>query len=476
MSRPRVQSLSAITPSDLGRRHFLRGAGGAAVGVPLLEYFSGNAQAQMTPPKRVLFMTAGHSQEPGAAEAWSPVAAHNAALPANLSPILSPLIAHRDRLLVVDGIDNIASGLQPTNGHNGTSRTMLSVMPIKKALDANGNLLAAPPECTIGEDAAGPSIDYFLADAWKETMLSLRVGAPPDEHVRSFRMDLSRDLHEGNPQTAFTRLFQGYKGGTLSPADRLRNKRASILDNVRGNFDRLITRVGGEDKIRLQRHADQIRQLETGLQTMVKLVCDNPMYKPPQPLTGVNFNDGNARFDDKIVAGQLELVKMAFACQATRVAHIHFTNIQENKFPFLNGGQDLFSIGWHGVIHKDVGTDEHRLQTMQWYTKVVADAISLFAATPEGDKGTLLDNTLIVFMSSLRQSWHGTYSLPTILAGNLNGTLKTGRYLKYNKRTTGDFFTTLLNVLDVPATSFGWTKGARDGTPFFTGPLPGFVG
>lgn len=450
------------------RRAILRGAGGAALGLPLLELTAG---AQLQPPKRFLLVSVGHSVDvTRGVDSWLPRGDW-----AQLSPILAPLIPLRDKLLVISGIDNLlcSSGLVPTNGHNYSSRSLLTCMPTKESLDAAGNLLPARPECKPGSLAGGPSFEYVLASAWKDQVLNLRVGERPGEHVRSYRMDGTLDEGIPNPRLAFDRLFAGKPTGTATPEERLRGKRASILDAVRANFDRAVAGAGADDRMRLQRHADHVRQFELTLDSTTRIVCQSPQLVPPRPLPAA-FEQGEGRFDDAIAAAQIELVTTAFACQAARVAHLHFSNIQVNTFPFLAGGQDFITGGWHGVVHLDRGTDEQRLRPMQWYMQVFGDLLNRLARTPEG-AGNLLDNTLVLWISSLRQSSHGTTDLPVLLAGNLGGKLKTGRHLHFAPaRTTGDLFTTLLNLLDVPAASFGWNRGATDkGRPWNGGPLPG---
>jgi len=458
----------------ISRRAVLRGAGGIAVGLPLLEATS--ARAQMVSPKRFVLVSVGHSVDvTKSSDAWLPKADF-----AQLSPVLQPLLPVRDKLLVLSGIDNLLStaDLVPSNGHNYSSRSLLTCMPTKDALDGAGNLLGSRPECTPSSAAGGPSFEFVLANAWKQEVLNLRVGERPDEHIRSFRMDGTADLGIASPLAAFDKVFKASlpttTGGPQTAADRLRGKRRSILDAVQSSFDRTLTRMGSADRMRLQRHADQIRQFELGLDRTVRIVCTNPKLNPPKPLPA-NFEQGEGRSDDAIAAAQIELIATAFACQATRVAHLHFSNIQNNTFPWLGGGQDFVTGGWHSVVHIDRGTDDQRLKTMQWYSQLLCDLVNRLAQTPDG-QGSLLYNTVVMFISSLRQNYHGTTDLPILLAGNLGGKIKTGRLIRYTPaRTTGDLFTTLLNVLDVPATSFGWNKGSGGGRPFITGPLPSWA-
>jgi hypothetical protein len=101
-----------------------------------------------------------------------------------------------------------------------------------------------------------------------------------------------------------------------------------------------------------------------------------------------------------------------------------------------------------------------------------------------------MDNTLIVWISSLRYSSHSTSNLPVILAGDLGGALRTGRYFDHaglgSGGTLGDLWTTVANLMlmpdlnngwgAAPVQSFGFDEGTfRDGRSFHNGVLPGLL-
>jgi hypothetical protein len=465
--------MTARTPS---RRAVLTGAGGVTLGLPFLEITGGRAQAQAQPPPRLIIVSVGHSvQVQHGGESWLPGPDFT-----QLSPILQPLLPRQDKLLVLSGIDNLlaSAGVVPSNGHNFSSRSLLTCMPTRSAIDGGGGLVSDPPGCEVGSAAGGPSFEYVVASAWKENVLNLRVGERPGEHSRSFRMDGSADEGNPSPVDAFDRLFNvktpptAGRAVSATPADRLRARRRSILDAVRSNFEGAMSRMGAGDRLRLENHANQIREFELGLEQVSRIVCSSPRLDPPRPLPSA-FSQSEGRNDDVIAAAQVQLITTAFACQATRGAHLHFSNIQDNTFPWLAGGQDFIPGGWHQVVHLDQGSDDQRLRPMQWYMKVVADLLDRLEHTPEG-AGTLADSTLVLWISSLRTGAHGTDNLPVLLAGSLGGKIKTGRHIRYRARTTGDLFTTLLATLDIPSSGFGWNQGSASGRAFINGPLAGW--
>jgi hypothetical protein len=97
-------------------------------------------------------------------------------------------------------------------------------------------------------------------------------------------------------------------------------------------------------------------------------------------------------------------------------------------------------------------------------------------AVPEG-KGTMLDNTLIVYSSCAGEAQHSTGNRwPFLLLGNLGGTLRTGRYLHYplephaKSRTVNALYTTLLHASGAPRDRFNLEGALKDLDR--AGPLP----
>ena len=115
----------------------------------------------------------------------------------------------------------------------------------------------------------------------------------------------------------------------------------------------------------------------------------------------------------------------------------------------------------------------------QLHTRQVAKLAAKLDAVKEGD-GTMLDNTLIVFMSDSGDDHHPRlYNWPMVLIGNLGGRLKTdGRYLEFpgygktNHSTIASLYTTLLHAAGAPRDSFGQDdislSGTEQGAPLQT--------
>jgi hypothetical protein len=458
----------------LGRRLFLGGAAltGASLGMPWLSSLGGGtARAGVMPPRRFVLVSLGHSMQSGSEPDWMPEAAG----PLVLSPMLAPLAEFRDRITTVRGIDNLVTRLVSSNGHDSSSRTLLSCQPHGDALNPDGSIMAGAPMDEWFRPGGGPSIDYVMADAFDQAPLTLRVGGENGEHRRTFRFDRSDDQGEPNPSVAFERLFASV-GPTpppemLTPRERLLRRRDAILGTVRENYRALSTRVSALDRVRLEQHAALIESFVADLTRTIEIVCEDPRLDL-DPDLGSAFEDGDGRNDDAIARTQNNLIATSLACDAVRVVSLHYSNMQTNKFPWLNGGADMFGgANWHGVTHREGGTDEERFRVMEWYSEIFADLLRKLAAVPEGE-GTLLDNTVVVLTTSLGDSSHGTDRLPFVIASPPGGPFVTGQHVDLgSRRTLGDMWTTMLNGMGIAASSFGYDIGEHDDRPFNSGAI-----
>ncbi len=109
------------------------------------------------------------------------------------------------------------------------------------------------------------------------------------------------------------------------------------------------------------------------------------------------------------------------------------------------------------------GTNEFgaRSKIMQFHMEEVAKMARKLQAIPEGD-GTMLDNTLIVYLSDSADRHHGSYfAWPMLVIGNIDGKLRTGRYLQYpgyrnrGHRTIASLYLSILHAAGLPRDEFG---------------------
>lgn len=445
-----------MSHKSFSRRTLLRGAGGAALALPYLELTAGRARAQtVAPPKRLVIYVNG---EGNLVNLWKPTVASGAALPAQLPPMLSAISSYKSKLNLLYPVDNVVAPMMPGNDHNRAGRSLLTC-----------NVF------TGGESsaAAGPSIDQVIKQKLGLKSLELRVGDPNEvgEYQMLFSAAGQAVTGENNPQKIFDRLFSTLPAGggtptpvpvTLTPAQRLAAKRKDVMGLVRENFTALRTQAGAADRQRLDAHAQRVQELQAEVVTATMpppttgptLMCSKPTLD-----TGVNHPARNK--------AQMQNAAMAMACNLAQVVTIQDTRYDTQPFEWLGLS---FPNGWHGSVH-DRSPMAMLEKGFAWYATAFKDLLDAMSAVDEGNGTTLLDNSLVVWITEFGDgSIHDTKGIPVVLAGGLGGALKTDRYLQFAAGTasTNKLFVTIMKLFGLPDTSFGVG-------PLASGTLPGLV-
>lgn len=238
-----------------------------------------------------------------------------------------------------------------------------------------------------------------------------------------------------SPQVAYQSLFSGFMPSDPEEAARFDfelRKRRSVLDLVGEKRTRLMNLVGQADQQRLERHFDEIRDLEDRIGNFVPgggagcQTLPDPGADPPvggnnagsgsgsiQPGTG--YSDEHRR--SRIFA---DLMHMAFVCDLTRAASLQITVFQShmNVYPIT---QQLGTLPgttrpsrWgtmradlHELGHNGDGDNRGQVPSsglLQWHISHYAYLIDKLKNTPEAG-GNVLDNCVLVFTA---EGGHGT--------------------------------------------------------------------
>jgi len=425
---------------SLGRRSFLRGAGGIALALPMLESVGPARAGGSTAPVRYLqFM---HVQGTLWNE-WAPSGSPDAMV---LSPILSPLEPLRDSILPVMGCDNPSASEYGVNGHVDSGRTLFTCAP------NSGN----------NDLADGPSIDQVLAD---------RIDAPTPYKSLQFGVGRAgvgeyQALMAGpqdpvpldaDPQQIFDQLFAGLDDDPAqqpNAAQRLRARRQSVLDAVLGEFNGTVARASAADRQTLERHADKLRELEIQLSNQgdAGVGCSTPVVDLPP---GYAHNDAGQ--DDVSSRVLIDLMVMAMACDLSRVGTLQYTNYHGPHYPWIGVDVPGSYPEWHSMVHDlpNMADLSAPRAVYRWYMEEYAYLLQQLADTPDGD-GSLLDHMLVMSISELgNPASHGTNDLPIVLAGRAGGQLTPGRYVDLGGARTGELFVTFLNMFGADDTVFG---------------------
>ena len=472
------------------RRAFLRGAGTTALGLPFLAALQPKLLRgqPLTRPKRLILVMNGQGMHNSR---WIPSGGTGAL--STLPEVLSPLTPHIGDLTLVSGIDNRVREQLDVGGagHNPASRSLFTAWPYAETMHSDGRVMSISEQHSRGlndRDVVGapwgPSLDQVIASrigtSTRLPSLHLRVGRERTGENELFFSgepgSVSAVGGENRPHRVLEQLIS-YIGDSTTPPpeptrdDRLAARRGSILDAVLADFGDLHSNLGPEDRGRLEQHASFIRDLERrlgggGSPGGPTAACSPHTWSMPggyEPTHEWIHITSPAMIDNAV---------LSLACDITRVVTLQYTDYVNVTMPFIDG-LDVPGdwSNWHEMVHGNQDRDEtERGRVYRWYAEQMEYLISRLKAIDEGD-GTLLDNTLIVWMSEVSNARaHDVKSLPVIMAGGAGGRLRTGQHFAYTNRSTGDLFTTVLRLFDQDDEHFGLRVGG-EGESLVSGPL-----
>lgn len=437
------------------RRTVLRGmlaGGAAAVALPLPRLAgmldgNGTAWADGTALKpRFLTWFFGNGADPAM---WVPAATGSGAA-WTISPSLMPLAEFKPWLSVMSGY-------------------MVQVPPLYAHKSAPAAVLTGAQAVPDG-DVQLPSIDQKIA-----ALISADTAFPTGIHVGisnvtgagaldfniSFNGAQAPNPPNYSPASLFATLL-ALSGSVLPDANLLRRKK--ILDAVADDARALQSRLGAEDRMRLDRHLDGIDQLQNQIDaTLMAEECGVPVDPD------VAYPD---RGDDGVITiarcqAFADLITFAFSCELTRVAS-HVFSCAACHAPYVEAG--LGNV----TFHEDFG---HRLSpngvdyaTYGFHTGVayamsgLAELLRRLRDTPDG-AGNLLDNTIIYTTSCVGQPWdHKMDDYPMLVIGKGGGVVKGDLHHRVAGENTSKVPFTLLKLLGSQETSFGLAEGATSET------------
>jgi len=444
-----------MTPRvPISRRALLRGAGGVAIALPLLEAMSPRrargAAPAMAPRRMLNFFT-----ENGVVEGnWYPSGTEKQwTMPVSLAP----LMPFQSNLIVFQGLDHVAAGSNGGGGHQRGKTASFTGQP-----NLNGR-------------AMGISIDQAIANqiGTKSRFKSIEASVYVKGVLRDgvfFSGPGQIIVPEDNPSMLFALMFSDPLPSQMAtdPAAaamfmRLRARRQSILDHTMAEYQRVSATLGGGDKTRLDAHVTAIRSLEQSL----GLIDGGPVdasqscKKPAAPNPTDFITTGKA---------QMDLLAMGLACDLTRVGSLQWRS-------------DMTAFTWVGVntehhplSHQtgNAGPDASLTKIVTWNTQQFAYLLGVLKSYQDVGGTTLLDNTIVYWPNELATGRHKLQDVPIVIAtGNFTTAagqkLQTGRYLKYPAGTMDTGLLTRLGQF------FGLQMDNFGGQQWHQGPLPNIV-
>jgi hypothetical protein len=462
---------------EFNRRRVLQMLGGTAAASTLPWFVSRSAHAGPEDvPLRLLLIDVGTGV---LRNTWEPV------VPEGAPPVLrgeqwalrgahEAYAAYKSRLTVFQNLDMKSAKEDPTPANNA---------------HINGHthqLTAAFRPDGDGADGGGISFDQFVARQLNDPEPLTRLPSLEISTDRASGASYSgpgeRLPYEQDAEEVWNRLFPDDFGEAAMQRAR---RRAQTVDFVRGEYDRLLGRLGAEDRTKIE----QMRQLRSDLERRRNLVSSRAGNRPEASLVDPYRDLGREVYAAEHYPLRVDIMsKMAAAAlhtDSTRVVSLRISRPPDADWGYTRG--QWGTRDWHDLDHKVSGrnverdlsdpvTATERITRMQ---RMVADnarrVLDELDSLSETDGGTLLDHTLVLITSHIADGSHDITRLPWIVVGDAHGQLRTDqhvRFLRYNWRnddppsyegnqwnTRGrphnDLFTTLANAMGVSTDTFG---------------------
>jgi hypothetical protein len=329
--------------------------------------------------------------------------------------------------------------------------------------DRHGRLMLAPTELAV-------AISYALTDSRPDSALLGAARSGKLATREDARREVTRLLDSATEKPRILRFFQEYfdydRAGDVfkDPADL---KKTELYDFARHGAARLDARLPAGERDKFRPFLEGHEEAGTRRRELLKMAdvlarhapkLDDKFHKP--------------RFETDWWDASLSVGIGALASGVTNVLTI---------------ASGLCTVagtwtGWGATTTGHTLGHTSQLENPDWLKirraslEMLVRVMKALEAVPEG-RGTMMDNTLIVYTSCAGESQHSTGNRwPFLLLGDLGGTLRAGRFVHYplephaKSRTVNALYATLLHAAGAPRDRFNLDGALKDLDR--AGPLP----
>ncbi|HET8936357.1 MAG TPA: DUF1552 domain-containing protein [Polyangiales bacterium] len=398
-----------------------------------------------------------------------------------LSRILKPFEPVRSHMAILDGMDIVARGAG--GGHEQGTVTMMTGIRTKTLYPGNG-----------GDDpkAEGPSIDQLFlkqSPALQGTPIaSLQVSC--DDRVDVAEVSTRRLSYSGPgapmdpylvPHLTYQRVFGTMMTNASGTVDveamqRARMLKKSVLDFALSDLGKLRTLAPSAERERLDAHEAAIRELERGFDAAPMgsgncgLAMQPAQLKPFTDSAANRIGNGNYETTTGEVGEQglhqmigelhFEVIRAAFQCDLTRVVTFQWSpGTNHVSFQGFYPPDEKAVKMHHPLSHEFNNPDGPEFLTRidTWYSERTCAMLQKLMMTPDMAGGTLLDNTLVPYVTEVARADHSFDNTPFVVFGGANTKLKQGGLFKKHNphRPVNDMWLACAKSFDVPMTTLG---------------------
>jgi hypothetical protein len=471
---------------------FLRGAGGAALGLPLLPSLltprGALGQPAITRRPRFVAMATEHGglraenmypdpatltekamMFPGHQISYGPMRRRVEGTDALLSPVLkAPASLLTDRLVgkmnVLRGFDIPFYIAHHTGGHLGNYARN----------DGNGG------DGKEVQSMPYPTIDQVMA--WSPSFYRDLGGIKERSIITGTKGGLSFNwsnptarngaVQEVRPEVSSLALFNRvFTPAGMGPSA---SPQTPVVDRVLESYRTLRNsnrRMSALDRQRLDDHMERIAELQRRLNVMRAGSCDK-VSRPTEDSERIGYSYPDPAKAQRKLRLFNDVIVAAFMCGSTRIAVV---SVSDPCTPF--------SGDWHqDVAHKYSTTGQAQLvaghrNSFEWAFLDLAAKLDV----EELPGSTYLDNTLLQWTQESGLNTHDATSIPIVTAGSAAGYFKTGLYADFRNMAATSRVVEYSNFIDNAGLTWGrWLATAMQamGLPrseFERGGMPGYA-
>ena len=409
------------------RRQFLAGVGGAALAAPFARLLTPTARADASMARRLLVFFTPNGTVPD--RLWPTGSGTGFSIPENSA--FAPLASIQDKVTILKGL----------NFFNAANHE-----PGMKAMLTNNG--------TAGHVGQGMSLDQFIASEMGggSRFRSMELGVQTSAWGGSTQTRMSYlgpgqfATPDDNPLNVYQRMYGDLLGGPEEAA-KLRARRGSVLDVIADELADLHSRVGVEERRKLDAHLAAVSAMEHSLDEVISCTPD---VAPSFP-GGVYANDNFPL----IGASQVDLAIAALTCGMTQVVSLQWAHtVSPVVFSWLG-----LSEGHHSLSHvgdSDLAGVDKFIAAEQWFAAQFVDIVERLDALEDPETGgTMLDSTVVLWCQEMGDGrMHVCEDVPFVIAGAPQ-CFTPGRFLDLTPRHHSGLLVSVANAFGLNVDTFG---------------------
>jgi len=444
-----------IRSLHIDRRAFLKGMGGVALALPVLDAMGAEVTEQI--PRRfcALYTANGMSlpkTEHGINEwSWFPTAENNGEFVFGKST--EPLSPFRKQL-------SFMGGLYHPNGPKADPH-------ICSDMWLTGAPLQNPKPGTFNSVGLDQVVASETKKYCRQPSLVLSIDAGTGYLSRTGTISYNQEGRpipaENSPRRVFDRLFRGDRSSLKSEHEKLQ-RRVKLVDAVAESARSLDAKLGKTDRERMDQYMTSLNEVESRLIASERWI-DIPLKK--QDYSHLNLDATSEGEPAEYYRNMFELIALAFDADITRTVAFMLNREDgmgiSDTFPLKLG----LSKTHHNLSH---ATDKEGQLDFAKYDLFLSKQLAHFFEKLNEYKdrnGSVLDNTVVLYGSGASTT-HNSHNLPTLIAGGANMGLKHGIYWRGQGETRmSNVYLSILRAMGIEQELFADSTGTLD-CPLFT--------